>query len=79
MRLTITETLEVNPFLGISKKSIGLNTITVSPILMIDAAKFIELMGSIVGTNFLKVPYEIMYDEINNHFTTRTPVWFDQT
>jgi hypothetical protein len=46
---------------------------------MSDASKFIELITNIVGHNFLKVPYEIIYDEINNHFTTRAPVWFDQT
>lgn len=69
----------MNPYVGIQRKTIGLNTISVSPILMSDASKFFSLMHKIVGSNFLTVPYEISFDDINNHFTTRTPVWFDQS
>ena len=56
MRLTYTEIEEKSRPILTSEPPF--NTITVFPALVNDAAKFIELMRAIVGSNFLRIPLE---------------------
>eukprot|EP00347_Sterkiella_histriomuscorum_P003090 403365629 len=53
-----------------------LNTLTVSQQLIQDPLKFYQLIQSIVGATFLKVPIDIDWDVQRQHFVVKTPSWF---